>query len=224
MFSWLLCQATLIHWGFFVLSEKKYTWANKCSVYLREVCIFYCCRKADPFQGPKLGSCLTLGNELSKETHVLAKQEILLGKGAWVESNRVREPRRTLQCGLQSRVLWWWGISFRVVFIQSFWLRVLPGGACLVQPIWMPERRILGGGQICGVSFWPFQNSSIWWWLISSMFLTMTSCKCLLWCPARVGGFSQCASPNTTINLYTAVSFSINVCTLIYKISLFMIT
>ena len=34
-----------------------------------------------PFLGPKLGSCLTLGNELSEETHVLTKQEILLGKG-----------------------------------------------------------------------------------------------------------------------------------------------
>ena len=39
-----------------------------------------CCRKGDPFQGPKLGSCLTLGNELSEETHVLTKQEILLGR------------------------------------------------------------------------------------------------------------------------------------------------
>lgn len=27
-------------------------------------------------QGPKLGSCLTLGDELSEETHVLTKQEI----------------------------------------------------------------------------------------------------------------------------------------------------
>ena len=27
-----------------------------------------CCRKADPFQGSKLGSCLTLGNELSEDT------------------------------------------------------------------------------------------------------------------------------------------------------------
>ena len=41
-----------------------------------------CGRKGDPFQGPKLGSCLTLGNELSEETHVLTEQEILLGKGA----------------------------------------------------------------------------------------------------------------------------------------------
>ena len=55
----------------------------------------YCCRKGDPFQGLKLGSCLTLGNELSEETHVLTKQEILLGKGTRVESSRVREPRRT---------------------------------------------------------------------------------------------------------------------------------
>ena len=65
------------------------------------------CRKGDPFQGPKLGSCLTLGNELSEETHVLTKQEILLGKGTWVESSRVREPKRTaLSHGLQSQVLW----------------------------------------------------------------------------------------------------------------------
>ena len=54
-----------------------------------------CCRKRDPFQGLKLGSCLTLGNELSKETHVLTKQEILLGMGTRVESSSVREPRRT---------------------------------------------------------------------------------------------------------------------------------
>ena len=54
-----------------------------------------CCRKEDLFQGPKPGSCLTLGNELSKETHVLTKQEVLLGKGPRVENNSVREPRRT---------------------------------------------------------------------------------------------------------------------------------
>ena len=66
-----------------------------------------CCRKGDPFQGPKLGSCLTLENELSEETHLLTKQEILLAKGTRVESSRVREPRRTvLPRGLQSRVLW----------------------------------------------------------------------------------------------------------------------
>ena len=57
--------------------------------------------------GPETGSCLTLGNGLSEETHVLTKQEILLRKGTRAESSRVREPRRTaLPHGLQSRVLW----------------------------------------------------------------------------------------------------------------------
>ena len=59
------------------------------------------------FQGPKLGSRLTLGNELSEETHVLIKQEISLGKGTRVESRRLREPRRTaLPRGSKSQVLW----------------------------------------------------------------------------------------------------------------------
>ena len=76
-------------------------------IYLKHIGWSLCCRKRDPFQGLKLGSCLTLGNELSKETHVLTKQVILLGKGAWEESNMVREPRRTaLPCGSQSLVLW----------------------------------------------------------------------------------------------------------------------
>ena len=61
-------------------------------------------QEGDPFQGPKLGSCLTLRNELSEETHVLTKQEILLGKGTQVESSRVREPRRTALP--HGRVLW----------------------------------------------------------------------------------------------------------------------
>ena len=70
-------------------------------------CSVYLLQEGDPFQGPKLGSCLTLRNELSEETHVLTEQEILLGKGTRVESSRVREPRRTaLSHGLQSPVLW----------------------------------------------------------------------------------------------------------------------
>ena len=67
--------------------------------------IYY--REGNPFQGSRVGSCLTRGNELSKETHVLTKQEILLGRGARVESSRAREPRRiALPRGLQSWVLW----------------------------------------------------------------------------------------------------------------------
>ena len=79
-----------------------------------------CCRKGDLFQRLKLGSRLTLGNELSEETHVLTKQEILLGKGARVESSRVRKPRRTALPVARSLGFYGDGISFRVVFGQSF--------------------------------------------------------------------------------------------------------
>ena len=77
-------------------------------------------RKEDLFRGPKVGSCLTLRNELSKEMHVLTKQETLLGRGAWAESSRVREPRRTaLPCAC-SLGFYGDGISFWVVSGQSF--------------------------------------------------------------------------------------------------------
>ena len=63
-------------------------------------------QEGGPLPGPETGPCLTLGNELSEETHVLTKQETLLGKGARVESSRVGEPRRTaLPRGSQSQVL-----------------------------------------------------------------------------------------------------------------------
>ena len=65
----------------------------------------HCCRKGEPFQGSKLGSCLTFRNELSEETQVMTIQETLLGRGAWVECSRVREPKKTaLPCGSQPSV------------------------------------------------------------------------------------------------------------------------
>ena len=62
-------------------------------------------QEGGPLPGLKLGSCLTLGNEFSEETHVLAKQEILLGKDTQAERSRLRETRSIdLTCGLQSWV------------------------------------------------------------------------------------------------------------------------
>ena len=60
---------------------------------------------------------------------MLTKQEILLGKGTWVESSRVREPRRTaLLRSSQSQVLWGWdyfsGSLWPIILIQSLsWWR-----------------------------------------------------------------------------------------------------
>ena len=66
----------------------------------------YCCRKEDPFQGLKLGSCLTLRNELSEETHVLTKQEILLGRALGGEQEGKGTQENCFAGGLQSWVLW----------------------------------------------------------------------------------------------------------------------
>ena len=97
-----------LHSYLLILAGLAVAWAVVCGGSRLALAKWLCCRKGDPFQGPKLGSCLTLRNELSEETHVLTKQEILLGKGTQVESSRVRETRRTALPVLQSRVLWWW--------------------------------------------------------------------------------------------------------------------
>ena len=68
-----------------------------------------------------MGSCLTLGNELSEETPLLTKQETLLGKGTQGASRRVREPMRTaLPRGSQWLGFYGGGIHFRVVSGPSF--------------------------------------------------------------------------------------------------------
>ena len=65
-------------------------------------------QEGDPFQGLRVGSCLTVSNEESEESHELDKKT-LLGRGAWVENSRVRESRRTVQpSGSKSLVLWRW--------------------------------------------------------------------------------------------------------------------
>ena len=106
---------------------------------------------------------------------MLTKQDILLGKGIRVESSRVREPRRTAG--------WLSVLGFMVMGLVSRWSlanhsnSVFLGGARMAQPRWMLARGILGSGQTRGVSFRPFPNSSGWWWLISSVFLTRISCS-----------------------------------------------
>ena len=68
-----------------------------------------------PFQDLRTGSCLTLGNELSKETCVLTKQKNLSGRGAQGESFSIREPRRAACHTTLSLAFYGNGISFSVV-------------------------------------------------------------------------------------------------------------
>ena len=124
--------------------------------------------RGTPFQGLRVDSCLTLRNELLEEVHLLTKQETLLGGGLWVESSRVREPRRaSLPRGVRSQVLWSWdsfpGCLANHLACPIVWFRVLPGGTCISQPRWIPGRRTLGDWSspssfgpswILPVSFW----------------------------------------------------------------------
>ena len=133
-------------------------------------------RKGDPFQGPRVGSYLTLRNELSKETHELTKQEVLLGRAPGWRAVEQGSPGEWLCHKAHSLGFHCNGISFWAVFGRS-WLRVLSGSTHVAQPTRMPGRRILRGGRTCGVSFWPFPNSSGWLWLVSSKLFARTS-----WC------------------------------------------
>ena len=81
-------------------------------------------RKGNPFQSSKGDSRLRLRNELSKETHLLTKQETLLGRNAQAEARMVKEPgRTTLPRDSQSRVLCWWNW-----FPDCLWLIILTQG------------------------------------------------------------------------------------------------
>ena len=137
------------------------------------LCSFW---EISPFMLQEGGSCLTLRSELSRR-HMCWKSERLY----WEESPGQRaggwgNPGGLLCHMARSLRLYSGGNSFQVVSGQSFWLMVLPGGACIAQSRGMPARRILGGGRTRSVSFWPFPNSCGWWWLFSYVFLTRTSC------------------------------------------------
>ena len=134
--------------------------------------IQYYCRNRGPIQGPKSGLCLTIRNELSKETHVLTKQQILLGRGAQAESRRVREPRRTALPVAFHLGFYDDGISFWVISSQSLWFSIFSGGTRIVQQKCLPMRRTLGGARHVASS----SDYSQILLLVSSVFLTRTSC------------------------------------------------
>ena len=71
-----------------------------------------CCRKSDPFQSPRVGSYLTLGNE--------DKARDFIGKKHLGGEQYGREPRRTALPHAHSLGFYGNGISFWVVFGQSF--------------------------------------------------------------------------------------------------------
>ena len=119
-----------------------------------------------PLPGPENGLLSNTWKWIVLGDTCANKARGFIGKGTWVESRRVREPRRAaLPRDLQSWVLWWWdyfqGCLWPIFLTQS------PSWWCTpCSAKWISERRILGGGRTCGVTFWPFPNSYWWWRLI----------------------------------------------------------
>ena len=112
-----------------------------------------CCGRGDTFQGPRVGSCLTVRNELSEET-CADKTRDFIGKG---HPGGEQQGQGTQE---NSSATWLAVLGFMgmelvsgLSLAKSFWLRVLPGDTRIAQPRWMPARRILGGGWTRGVSW-----------------------------------------------------------------------
>ena len=111
-----------------------------------------------------MGPCLRLKWIVQGAT-VLTKQKTLLKSGAGVESNRVKETRRTaLTCGSQSQVLWWVGLGelglslashLAHAFIQSNTGPFLVACASLNQNDFQHERVWEVGKRFYGLVFSP---------------------------------------------------------------------
>ena len=124
----------------------------------------------DPFQGLRVDSCLTWGDELSKETHSW-KSNGLHWAGAQGRRAAGKRTQKTRSAtGSKAWAFWWWDS-----FPRFLWPVILTLG-----PSWWRRRcsaksRILRGGGTCGISIWLFLNFSSCWWLVSSVLLTKIS-------------------------------------------------
>ena len=78
-----------------------------------------------PFQGLRVGSCLTLRNELLQGTQVLTEQEAYWkGAPGWGQQGQgTQKSSPTMRLQFYGNA-----VSWRVVSGPPFWLRVLPGG------------------------------------------------------------------------------------------------
>lgn len=124
--------------------------------------------------GLKRGSCLTLGNELSTGTHVLTRQGALLGRGACSREQQGNGPRGLL-CRVALSLGFTWWIRFQVS------LAIIRRRPFLAVDTLLSQDGSQRGGfweaEDTGISFGLFPDSSRWWWLVSSIFLTKTSCR-----------------------------------------------
>ena len=107
--------------------------------------VTFCCRKGDPFQGLRVGCCFNTRKWIVLGDTRADKARDFTSKGCPGGELEGREPRRSsLPHGPQSRVLWGWDQSLRVISHHHY-DRVLSGGLCITKPKWIPAGRIPGG-------------------------------------------------------------------------------
>ena len=129
-----------------------------------------------PFTGPETGLLSTTQKGIVQGATCVDKARDFIGRG---HPSGEQEGEGTQENCFAT----WLSVSgFMVMGLVSGWSladhsnSVFPGGARIAQPRWMLARGTLGSGWTRSVSFRPFPNSSGWWWLISSIFLTKISC------------------------------------------------
>ena len=152
-------------------NNESVVWIG-CCLRLRAVLL----QERGPLPGPETGLLSNTQKWIAWRDTSADKARDFIGKGhAGGEQEGKGTRRPALPHGSQSGFMVM-GLVSGLSLANHSNSGVLPGGASFVHPRWMPDRRMLGGGRTCGVSFWPFLNSSGWWGLISSVFLARTSC------------------------------------------------
>ena len=87
--------------------------------YLYEGPVSKCCKEGDPFQGQRVGSCLTLWMSCPRRHVLTTSKKTLLQRGTQAESSRVKGNQENFTaCGSQSQSFDD-GVGFRLVSGQS---------------------------------------------------------------------------------------------------------
>ena len=147
-------------------------------------------RKGDPFQGLRVGSCLTLGNELSEERSAI-QVRAFIGKGCWGGGQEGEVN------GENCSATWLTVSDFIVIGLVSGLASHSELGSFLgAHASFSWDGFQWGGSWEVGrtselespISFWPLQNSG-WWELVSSLFVRwLQQVFSFLCCLARLGG------------------------------------
>ena len=149
---------------------KQSLW-NECGI---------CYQNGDSFQGLRVGCCVTLRNELSKETRVLTKQKTLLVRGAWAEGSSIREQENCSDMWFTVSALMVMELAFQTVsgfclYPYLVWLRILPGWKDGF-PRWL-------SGKESACNAWDLKETRVWSlsWVDPLEKEMATNCKILAW-------------------------------------------